>query len=667
MLVGLLTGCSAGSTVETKLTINNDLSGSRVMELVINQSVFNEYFSGSIESLNAAITESCPSQLNWTYDASTGSKIYKFTLDFSSPEDYQNKVNALLGEGSEETVEITQADSVWANGVIVKESFSSSDLLGWLKTMVVNKGFVSSSNSSKLFQLGGTTVLYRGEEYSASSTININKMEYLDIDNIYLLTDVNAYDSYNKTIVLHIPADSMTKKGDEIKAWLAERVPEGATATWTEEKDENGELKTAIYTVKKEFMSGEELQKFLNHFFASELCVVEQSKVTEDKSPFVFMNNLAETIDFSNYVLSNRTYYTDIYSYVIGTSGYGAGRYTDDLGDGTPSEYNDSDEYPGYKRTSSEYIEDTLRKYSSVSLKAYKVKAVNVESNVGLFGDFNKEYTFTLAVEPSDAEKEEIINKIQSYGVVYAELKAALEASKEESTESDSNIEMDSTELSTEEGTTEESTEKEEEFKPEWDVEIKDETKDGIYSITIKQKGDREELVCSSTALFGSAPSCYVTSGYGFASLSYPVAVYDGYYVGHFVDYCTDDVTGTYTLNTGLGSSIEYTNVEEAVVEGSKVTVTGASAVNGLSIIAYGSQLNIWAILFYLLFIGGVACVVIVLKKEGILDELLAKLPKKAPAVQAPVEEVPMFCENCGAPRDADACVCTQCGTKFSE
>ena len=44
LVAAFLAACSAGSTVDTTLTINNDLSGSRVMELVIDQSVFDENF-----------------------------------------------------------------------------------------------------------------------------------------------------------------------------------------------------------------------------------------------------------------------------------------------------------------------------------------------------------------------------------------------------------------------------------------------------------------------------------------------------------------------------------------------------------------------------------------------------------------------------------------------
>lgn len=663
MMVGLLTGCNAGSTIETKLTINNDLSGSRVMELVINQSVYDEYFTGTTEELNAALAETCPAQLVWAYDDSTGTKVYKFTLDFTSPEDYKAKVDALLGEGSDVSIEITQADSVWASGVLVNEGFSSGQILEWLKTMLVEKGFVESSNSSKIFQEGGNTIYYRGAEYTDSGSIYIDKIEYLDIDKIELLSDVNGYDSYNKSIVLTIPKYAMDKKGDEIKAWLAERVPEGAAAEWSE----NTESSTSIYTVSKKDMSGADLETFLKAYFDSEECFVEQNKVTENVSPFAFRNELKETIDFSNYVVGSRMNYTDIYSYVIGNNGYGAGRRLTDLSDGTVTEDNDSDDYPGYKRTNINYLENSLRQLESISQKVYKVSEVNVESNIGLFGGLSREYTFILDGEPTDAEKEEILAKINDRGAIYTKLK---EADKEESTKDETEDDVDSTEIEStevvpEEAETEAETENKEAGEPDWKVKVSGKTDDGDYVVVIKQEGDAKELEYSSTALFGSAVSFQVTKNFGFAALSYPVAIHDGYTLGNFVEYCTENVDATYTLNAGFGSSMEYASLDDADVEGSKVIIEDSSVIHGVTITVYGSQFNMWALMFYLLLIGGVVCIVLSLKKAGAFDNLLAKLPVKATKPQVEKNEVQKFCRACGAPRQKGAKVCTQCGTKF--
>ena len=125
LVTGFLAACSAGSTIETTLTINDDLSGTRKMDLVINQSVFAEYFTGTIEELNVAITENCPAELTWSYDDSTGAQIYSFTLDFASLEDYESKVDNLIGENLDVDILISKSDSVWSTGVCVEENFTS--------------------------------------------------------------------------------------------------------------------------------------------------------------------------------------------------------------------------------------------------------------------------------------------------------------------------------------------------------------------------------------------------------------------------------------------------------------------------------------------------------------------------------------------------------------
>jgi len=250
-VTGLLTACNAGSTVETTLTINDDLSGTREMSVVIADSVFSEYFTGTIEELSTAIGEGCPADLTWAYDDSTGAKTYTFTLAFTSPEDYKTKVDAIIGGESDVTITMNKADSIWASGVVVSESFDSGELLEWLKTLVVEKGFVSSGNSSKIFQLGESNVIFAGEEYSSYyDDISIDEIEYLSIDSIDLLTDAKKYDSYDKKIVLTIPETSMEKKGTEITTWLEERVPAGADFEW-------GTIDTdTTFTVSKENMTG---------------------------------------------------------------------------------------------------------------------------------------------------------------------------------------------------------------------------------------------------------------------------------------------------------------------------------------------------------------------------------------------------------------------------
>ena len=94
-------------------------------------------------------------------------------------------------------------------------------------------------------------------------------------------------------------------------------------------------------------MTGEELQAFLNHYFDSDRCVVEQQDVRENMSPFSFNIELFEYVDFSNYIVGDMYYYITVNNYVKGENGYVGGRYLEDLQ--YNSELEDVSQYEGYQ------------------------------------------------------------------------------------------------------------------------------------------------------------------------------------------------------------------------------------------------------------------------------------------------------------------------------
>ena len=266
-------------------------------------------------------------------------------------------------------------------------------------------------------------------------------------------------------------------------------------------------------------------------------------------------------------------------------------------------------------------------------------------------------------------------------------------------------------------GITEETTEEEKPIEPEWNLKIKGKVKKGNYIVTLTQKGSREEIKESSEALFDDAGDFYRVKDFGFGKLNYPVAVYDDFSLGNFVDYTTDDITSKYVLKTGFLSKVTYTDEgDDAKIKGGKVTMEEDYAMDYVNIVSYGSQFNLWALLFYIAILAFVVSVIIVLKNMGVFATLIEKMkakkaaapiPQAAPMQQpvyqqpvqqpmyqempmqqpvyqqpveaptqapaepvaepAPVTMAPKFCGNCGAKRDADALVCTECGTKFNE
>ena len=111
--------CGSSTTINTELKINDDLSGERDMQMVFSSSTFESYFTGTIEDLNATISEKIPSSMTFDYAESDGTYYYVFRLAFDSPEDYLQKVNDITG--TEHNLTLSSPDGLWVNGFYVDE------------------------------------------------------------------------------------------------------------------------------------------------------------------------------------------------------------------------------------------------------------------------------------------------------------------------------------------------------------------------------------------------------------------------------------------------------------------------------------------------------------------------------------------------------------------
>lgn len=389
VLVVVFVGCDSGSSVKTTLEVNSDYSGIRTMKVAINEEVFGEYFTGTTDDLISLVETNCPSTLTWKYKKKA--KTFVFTLEFSSLEDYCLKAQSLTGEV--ETVSINAPDSVWVNGFFAEESFCSEDLLNWLKDAVVASGMVDSSNSDKILEEVGTKVTFNGQEYEASTgNLYVDEVTYLDINYIDVYTTVIDSKTFSREIVLEIPTETMNTNGEEIKAYLAANLPEGATPSW-----ETAEDGSTIYKVTKEEMTIEDMASFMNTYFATTNCAITQIENTEDVTPFEFNYTIDENVDMSNFVVESESY-TDINYYYKMASGY-------ELYDWTTEDYQLVDEY--------EELSGSARRYAVNYEKEFAVKKMDITSSISLMNDLERDFVVELAVVPSDEEVEIIESRIK--------------------------------------------------------------------------------------------------------------------------------------------------------------------------------------------------------------------------------------------------------------
>ncbi|MBE5833667.1 MAG: hypothetical protein E7309_03415 [Butyrivibrio sp.] len=266
----ILTGC--GGKLETDLTVNEDLSGTRHMALSVDMSENSQYINGDAENITATIEQNCPEEITFSSDNTDDVVTLNFDINFTSLEDYQTKVESLIEDSEyyDNLITYVAPNSVFAKGVSYEEEFTSQELLSWFENLMVDAGYVDSSNRSYIFNESSTNYNIIGSEGTASyGSISLNNIEFLPITGIDFITDVNTDGTYNRTIVLKIPQSTMDSNGDEIKAFMSDHETSIATGTWTTDSGINyytlegtNLTKDQINDVTKAFCGVEGLEAF---------------------------------------------------------------------------------------------------------------------------------------------------------------------------------------------------------------------------------------------------------------------------------------------------------------------------------------------------------------------------------------------------------------------
>ena len=609
LLVCMATGCSgSGSSVDTILTFNDDMSGTREMQVWIDGDKFESYFSGTIDDVKTSIANHCPDEMS--YSVSEDVLCITFTITFSSVEDYTNKVTSVLGEAPE--IEISTPDSIWASGIYVYESFSSQDLLSWFAAALVEDGFVSSDYQSSILSEGNTSVVYGGSSNDSDEYIYVDEVEYLEISGIDFLTDVQGIDDYTRTVIFRIPSASIEKKGNEIDAYMESIVPSGASYDAQETTD------GMEYTYTASGLTVEEIGAFDLALFG-EGNYTEEQNVDEYYSPFAFTQYFNEELLMANFLEGSSSVVCSFYVAVSDVFNVNMTSSPDYIYNAASS-YSESETYAGY------YLLNTVTCYPDYSCsapmlvqKTYVTSAIDVKTTHGSHG---KKWTRTSVISFTEAPSED------EDSMITARLEAMVGLESEGVTEDAA---------ATEEEAQTESTEEE---KSVGTVTVSSETVDDVYQVTIKQSGTTEEMLYSSLLLFGSEGTLMYVSEGGFTKVTKTEAFAESVsYYSLLADYSEDFVLN-YSMQLGLNAketeitgdydsyySYDYDDDEDAesggVSKGKYVYTSGSPSVD---ITYVGTKFDILALIFWIAVVLAVILIIVAIVRSGIL--------KRKPKVQ---------------------------------
>lgn len=280
----LLPSCTnLRNSVDTNMVINSDGSGDRVINVEINK------LSNSFKDLNYIddlIASNCPKELEFHKVDDTYKIIYTFDLKFKSIDDYKDKIKALVDNSY---VDFSLPNNVFNNGIELKENFSSKDILDW----IYNDFKLSDLFKENIWKNQSTNVCFNDCNYKAKENIDITKINYIPIDRIDVISNLNKNNEIERTVSFYIPNESLTKLGDKTNEYLksleVENCKESINYT------SSGEIFSISFSAK----NCEELAEFMNKILAVNIC--NASMNTESKYLFETEDVLSEYLDFSSF------------------------------------------------------------------------------------------------------------------------------------------------------------------------------------------------------------------------------------------------------------------------------------------------------------------------------------------------------------------------------
>ena len=152
LLLFSFSGCQARTvTVDTVLTVDSSWSGSRVMTVSF---AAKDYPDEQAQAALDGLIAQCPGAMTYGKQEKDSQIQYTFTLEFVSYEDYQKKLEALMGAAPYGV--FTKTDSIFFKGTRIYEDFDSTALFSWL-SREEKPGFSSRFSYLCIFGLASDT------------------------------------------------------------------------------------------------------------------------------------------------------------------------------------------------------------------------------------------------------------------------------------------------------------------------------------------------------------------------------------------------------------------------------------------------------------------------------------------------------------------------------
>lgn len=287
----------AEAETTTTLTINEDESGSRVMEVVLPKENKKQYLAGkNAGKFEKLIKKSCPKELDYKQEDYKGGYKFTLTLSFDSIEDYKDKIGGIYESfDADEDLTFTVGKEPFESGIEYYEAFDSGDLLQWMEDAVSESGIVWWWQISTMLNEDTQTLVYADEEYANdnfwSSAIKIDTLEECYLSAIHIYNNNVTSDKIDRTVAFKVDKD-YESLSDGFKEYLESGVPEGVTGEWNSD-----DAYCTYYIVELGELEIAKVQDAMNSLLQTDQCKVAVSPADYSTDMFEIGYTVEDTVN----------------------------------------------------------------------------------------------------------------------------------------------------------------------------------------------------------------------------------------------------------------------------------------------------------------------------------------------------------------------------------
>ena len=265
------------------------------MSALVPASIFRQAFKSDLEALQSMVTAKCPSTLLCSADETDQGVEITMTLAFANLKDYTNKIGQILGKTP--GIYYESSDSVFKDGFMLQENFTSRDLFGWLvDALKEDNSQFADMKLEDIFENGKNIVSYNGQTYETEVHIHVEEMESHAFDSLSVELTMNDDDSFKVALNFFVNQDTYYDMGDDMDEVIKGLLPDGGVYDVTNVNEQR------VYTIEFSTYNEKTLISQLNSVLHTDKCEFKVTENGDEADPFKARKDIVMYLDGSYFL-----------------------------------------------------------------------------------------------------------------------------------------------------------------------------------------------------------------------------------------------------------------------------------------------------------------------------------------------------------------------------